>query len=737
MVNLPVNVPNNRRSSAKTCVQCRARKVRCDGRPGFCRNCERLRFDCSFQRPVGSPASNRGYKDEAQLEKRRVPTACTVCRSLKVRCPGEFPACENCVRKNRQCIYLALKQPSHPSQPCAVPSDETQQNDTLPIPTDLEPKTPSIRSEGGVSPPERFSPDSGTVIPLIEAYFEHLYPLPAYAFLHRKSLTQRYREGSLESCLILALCAVTAQRLRFQPCYPESVSDWAEKAEQDLMHNIKSPSIPRLQALVLVIRYMIDVGQFPKAFMLAALVGRAAAALRLYSERPDLPFLTQETRRRLMWSCVLLDGSFSVALREYEICPPEAIEIQLPCPDRAFEEGTPMVTAPVRAVSKNSVELLGLVAAAVRLTAIRRDIMRLTRRLKSPGVSFVELMHSVQCFEGEMQRLYQNLSEPNRYSSLMFTQSEEPVRLLLVHLSWHQAHCDLYRIFLTGYREAAPVSTLQKMNEQKILGRQSLCLQHAVAIVHLLAQFSEQCTVQIIDFDTAICAYHSSRLVLHIAGTNVLAQGPSQADALQMARSCASTLKKYFGTTAMADPIIKDLDTIITRYSCEWGTEPGPPPQRAEATGEDDEATQTRTRQQFAIHSLFRQANFDGDSNHDTIISETTPSMVEFQLATMPQIRSRLLVPAGSGAATPPGGLPHGDLQNSGSEMTPEQQQAGHLQADPAPTRPNTLADPMLDYDRSCEELENDMQLVFNPWMGFSESLESYGLTLTLDEDYF
>lgn len=38
---------------------------------------------------------------------------------------------------------------------------------------------------------------------------------------------------------------------------------------------------------------------------------------------------------------------------------------------------------------------------------------------------------------------------------------------------------------------------------------------------------------------------------------------------------------------------------------------------------------------------------------------------------------------------------------------------------------------------QASSEHQDTMGLQFNPWMGFSESLESYGLTLSLNEDYF
>lgn len=303
------------------------------------------------------------------LEKRRVSLACTRCRSLKIRCQGEFPACANCIRRKRHCVYAGLKKSGEPSHAGATAHDEAQESTAAPT-------QPNVESAEGPGLGEHLVPEYPAVIALVEAYFEHLYPLPDYAFLHQKSLIKRCLEGSIEPCLILALCAVTTQLLKLQPYYPGSVSGWVKRAEEDLMQNIGSPSIPRLQALVLIIRYMIGTGQFSKAFMLSPLTVRAAAALHLTRERPDLQFLAQETRRRLMWSCTLLDGQFSVGLREYETIPPDLLEIQLPCHESDFQDGIPTITAPLRSVFTDSAKSPSLFAAAVRLKLIRRDIMR-------------------------------------------------------------------------------------------------------------------------------------------------------------------------------------------------------------------------------------------------------------------------------------------------------------------------------------------------------------------------
>jgi hypothetical protein len=193
---------------------------------------------------------------------------------------------------------------------------------------------------------------------------------------------------------------------------------------------------------------------------------------------------------------------------------------------------------------------------------------RFTRSLKSANVGFVELIQSVQRFEGELQHIYQSLPESDQYSSSMFAQSSEPVRLLIMHHSWHQAYCDLYRLSLAGYREAAPSSILKMIHRDKIMEWQSLCLQHAITIFHLLADFAEQHDPKVVDFDTAVCAYHSSRLVLFIAATNTFPQMLTQAEALRMARFCHSFLTRVFAGSVVADSTVSGVQVFMLWDVC-------------------------------------------------------------------------------------------------------------------------------------------------------------------------
>lgn len=88
-------------------------------------------------------------------------------------------------------------------------------------------------SASASSPLASASLDPTTLSELVEDYFEHLYPLPSYAFLHKPTVLERCRDATLDAPLNLALCAITSlllQRVSHYYCHDL----WAQQAEQQL-----------------------------------------------------------------------------------------------------------------------------------------------------------------------------------------------------------------------------------------------------------------------------------------------------------------------------------------------------------------------------------------------------------------------------------------------------------------------------------------------------------------------
>ncbi|KAJ4994504.1 C6 transcription factor [Stagonosporopsis vannaccii] len=59
------------------------------------------------QRKVAIPRLQKpGLGQTATKDRRRVPRACTACRSHKIKCTGERPQCKHCATTSRECVYI-------------------------------------------------------------------------------------------------------------------------------------------------------------------------------------------------------------------------------------------------------------------------------------------------------------------------------------------------------------------------------------------------------------------------------------------------------------------------------------------------------------------------------------------------------------------------------------------------------------------------------------------------------
>ncbi|KAI1209303.1 uncharacterized protein F4807DRAFT_102918 [Annulohypoxylon truncatum] len=561
-----------------TCAQCRHRKVKCDKRPGSCRNCERLGLDCSS-----------ASKSIAQSVPRRLRgvRACATCRESKIKCSGTTPRCTNCKRRGRTCVYPTPKRPvlNPVSTISSFEEDEEAGTGTL---------------------PER-------MLNLIDIFFEKIYPMPSFAFLHPESTKRRCRDGAQRRVLALAVGAIaslyTVQNLEEAPV-------WIQEAEQHIWQHIESPTIPRLQALLLVIHYRMETGCFQRAFMLIAIAARSAAAMRLNHERQDLDPIAKEVRRRIVWSLKITERYFSVGLPEFELCPFESIYLQLPSSEEEFS-----------GVDQPGDH--GSYGLHVRLENVRRDIMKLTRAValcEQPYPLLPKLIGDFQQSLADVESMMPDGTEllPRQIAELLG--NLWLARRVLAIVSWHQCHCDLYRILLDGYPEAAPAVVLHVIDPDDIAAAELSCLKHSMSIIDILTNLNQQSIDRpLLEFDMAICAYHAARLLLFISHFGTIEDRPSPEFATSRVDLCLIALKRFYGTSVLVRPIIEEMQRSVKTFS-QQGLAPVSPPSDANAksTGdsEDQLSSAAKTRERLAIHSLLRQAEFsDGEDNGEQAVT--------------------------------------------------------------------------------------------------------------------
>ncbi|KAL6402028.1 hypothetical protein AUP68_14492 [Ilyonectria robusta] len=546
--------------------------------------------------------------------------------SMKVRCSGDTPRCSNCQRRNRDCHYSTPK--NSPPKTAAT----TSSSQDGPAASDAAENSPdhhqSATSESQHDSPSNHDDPISTTAPstlssspseevtafLVNQYFDRLYPLASYCFLHKATVIQRCRDKTIDRALKLAICAITAM---YFPKNNDAPNPWAQEAERIILDRLESPSIFQLQASLLLIRYRAGVGQFPRAFIMAGLAARWALALRLNYEHSRLGPVAQEVRRRTFWSLYLLEDSFCVGLKEFELFDPDTIHLQLPCEDVDFHQERPVSTGYLQPGKGLEPEVLGSRAAFVRLAFIRRGIMRLNRRVFLKEVNLSELFISMEKFQNDLLRLRTRLAPADQYPPTNPEELHRPPQYAITHMSWHQCHCDLYRIFLTGYPESTPHAAVEGMAAPDRALMKDKCLGHAEQIVKVLSDFVQHKDERdMLEFDAAVCAYHGARLILFGTYTGRDNTGLPMQMAINKAQLCLDVIARYFDFSAQLKAMRQELERVIQQHKS-WlesadhravftaDPNPRPPPKLSK---------DAHIRQRLAIHSLLRQSDFVDDS---------------------------------------------------------------------------------------------------------------------------
>lgn len=170
-----------------------------------------------------------------------------------------------------------------------------------------------------------------------------------------------------------------------------------------------------------------------------------------------------------------------------------------------------------------------------------------------------------------------------------------------------------------------------------------------------------------------------------------------------------------------------------------WNSSQGNPnaslqlPQPEEDIGEDESrlADEARTRQRLAIHSLIRRAEFVDDSNEVT--SPAPPSEPRPPTSTNSLLKRLQQRTVQRGVQESPNskGSPQNTRPPTAVETTrPLPQEQSDRAAEVPSNEPTNLAEA----DQS--QWLDGMRFAFNPWMGWPETLETYGFSHDLDDDY-
>ncbi|KAI1380609.1 hypothetical protein F4677DRAFT_192757 [Hypoxylon crocopeplum] len=484
---LPSRRMSNEPREAMNCKSCRKRKIKCNRLRPSCEACQVFQCPCVYD----AVPKKRGPKTdvleallkrvdglEAQLKDHRKTDASSSTESLPRITTGE----------------------SNPESPVVKSASEPKPK-RLVLDTTRSPETdaesivysPSIISE----------PSPGIQIDaLINTYFNRFHAKP-YHILDESSVRQRLQVNQLPSHLIHAIYAVAARYAPHPARYQSAVKlseDYASQSRSEI--DIDEPSIDALQALLLLATAFTAAGKGRKAYMLLTSAIGMAMALELHREvnpQSHITSVERETRRRLFWTCYLLDRFTACGSKRPCLISDRTILLRLPC--WAPSPSVLPVEGDFFQNGSNLQHMQGSGRKSQGSTGMLIDISRIlgttNRYLAAGGVKGDSHFpwHSLS----ELSKIRQDLDvwasgTDDVFSSVdaLFGQPDSTV-LVLSKLVYHLVHCLIYRPFLPiDLAELAGTGQHQSWQIEAT----NICFLHANAIAELVELSKQMASIE-------------------------------------------------------------------------------------------------------------------------------------------------------------------------------------------------------------------------------------------------
>ncbi|KAI8954206.1 fungal-specific transcription factor domain-containing protein [Xylaria longipes] len=325
---LPTRRMSNEPRESMNCKSCRKRKIKCNRLRPSCEACQVFQCPCIYD----AVPKKRGPKtDVLEALLKRVDGLEAQLKDQKKTLGS--PTTEEPLSAKLDASDNNLEAPASGSTPPAPTatsepkpkratldtsrSSESGSDSALYSPTITNESPPSIRSDA-----------------LLDTYFTRFHAKP-YHILDETSVRQRMQLNQLPLYLVHAIYAVAARHTPHPTGYQSAIrmsEDFASMSRKEI--DIDEPAIDSLQALLLLVIAYIAAGKGKKAYMLLTNAIGMAMALELHREAdanaPIAP-LEREMKRRLFWSCYLLDRFLACGSKRPCLIGDKIVFLRLPC----------------------------------------------------------------------------------------------------------------------------------------------------------------------------------------------------------------------------------------------------------------------------------------------------------------------------------------------------------------------------------------------------------------------
>ncbi|KAI5359756.1 hypothetical protein Slin15195_G116150 [Septoria linicola] len=454
---------------------------------------------------------------------------CKSCRKRKIKCNRMKPSCEACQVFNCPCIYDAIpkkrgpktdvleallkrvnglekrlkdeQKSASPEEASLSPPSDKQDSRKSEEAEVVRPSPPVPDFDFAELRPARSNPISIEPAPpareamaftdaLLDTYFARLHNKPYY-ILDETATRQRLRDGRLPVFLVNAIHAVA---IRYVPHLCGGHSG-AIRSSQDYAHRARSqidvdePNIDNLQALLLLTMANFQNGRGKRCYMTLTHAVSMEFALNLHRELPAelrIAPSEREGRRKLFWTCYLMDRFTVSGSKRPSLIADESIYLRLPAwrpqGSQVMVDGNFFPSAG---------QISGVSNAAQGSGAMLIEIVRVlgvtNRYLAAGGVKGDS--HFPWHAQSTLSRIRSDLDYWAAATQDIFTSidtlfgSHDSSTLVLSKLIYHLIHCLIYRPFLPI--DLAELSGSGQHQSWQIEAT-NLCFLHANAIAELV-----------------------------------------------------------------------------------------------------------------------------------------------------------------------------------------------------------------------------------------------------------
>ncbi|KAH6652662.1 fungal-specific transcription factor domain-containing protein [Truncatella angustata] len=542
---LPTRRMSNEPRESMNCKSCRKRKIKCNRLRPSCEACQVFQCACIYD----AVPKKRGPKTdvleallkrvdglEQKLKETKKSEDSPTAEEAPLSATTEDGASNATASETQEDVSVTAEPKAKRLALDTTRISDTVDESAVYSPTVVSEPSPGVQAEA-----------------LLDTYFSRFHAKP-YHILDESTVRQRLQLNQLPVYLVHAIYAVGARYTPHPSGYQSAVQlseEYASQARKEI--DTDEPSVDALQALLLLVTAFTAAGKGKKAYMLLTNAVGMAMALELHREvelNARITPVEREMRRRLFWTCYLLDRFMACGSKRPSLIGDKTILLRLP-----YWSPSP-AALPIEGEffqsDSNLQQLQGSGRKCQGSSGMLIDISRIlgitNRYLAAGGVKGDSHFpwHSLS----NLSKIRQHLDvwasgTDDVFSSVdsLFGQPDSTV-LVLSKLIYHLIHCLVYRPFIPiDLAELAGSGQHQSWQIEAT----NMCFLHANAIAELVELGKQTATIEWPAF-VGYCICTAGTVHIHGAhynkiGTNEMSAFASSADFLSREMQQLSELR--------------------------------------------------------------------------------------------------------------------------------------------------------------------------------------------------